>query len=129
MVGKVEKARRMEIRRKSGYRKANSFFSPPANRGGIHRTTHVCFDCRTTRRFPSEIHQRKCNACGNSMVRMGWSFKAPKRSSLSQWKKVQRLYESGERFNSSGRENALPKNLSQVDSYLEEEAERSTPPK
>ena len=129
MVTKEEKARRMELNRKLGFRKTNSFFFDPSTGGGKHRSTHVCFECRDAKRFPSEIIQRNCTTCGNAMKRMGWSFKAPKRSSLSQWKKVKRLYEAGERFSSSGREHALPDKLSEVDVYLEEMAERLTTPK
>lgn len=63
----------------------------------------ACLDCRKSfkREFnlvvecPDEL---KCPDCGGLAHNFGRHFKAPKKSNLKQWKKVEFLFEHGFRF-------------------------------
>ncbi len=58
----------------------------------------ACFSCRSVFSRPpvnSVTETRTCPTCGAQSVMMSQRFKAPKKSDLQQWKKVQLLAESG----------------------------------
>lgn len=63
-----------------------------------------------------------CPTCQGTMYRMGWSFHAPKKSNVEQWKKVQFLYAEGFRFFGSGwgKGIPLPKKYKEVKNFIEE---------
>jgi hypothetical protein len=59
------------------------------------------------------------------MIRMGPTFKIPRKSDRRQWRKVEILHSQGEQFNSYSRELKLPNHLSEIDVYLGEKKEHS----
>lgn len=52
------------------------------------------------------------------MNQMGWTFRAPKKSNVRQWRKIKLLFKSGETFNRREKNLPVPKNLSEVKPYL-----------
>lgn len=63
----------------------------------------VCFACRKSfkRVWPlTGAGTRPCPECGGPSVGLSRKFRAPPRSDVAQWKKVQFLVESGFRFGS-----------------------------
>jgi len=58
---------------------------------------HACFGCRKSWKL-SDQAAAKCPQCGNPLHWMGRGFKAPKKSDLEQWKKVEALWREGFRF-------------------------------
>jgi len=117
MTTKEEKARRMEIRKKTGSR---VIAPPPVRpRGPDYLIAHACFSCRVS--FKKEISQAhyKCPNCGKSLNKMGRSFKAPKKTELDQWKKVETLWKAGFRFPTSSTEApSYPKKFKDVADFI-----------
>lgn len=63
----------------------------------------ACLDCRKSfkRGFDLSDGNPKvltCPECGGNSYNFGRHFKAPKKSDLKQWKKIQYLFENGFRF-------------------------------
>ncbi len=80
-----------------------------------YKEPFACFECRksfkqTSRwelpedRRPKEGEPRVvlCPQCAKPMADMGLDFKAPKKTAIDQWKKVELLYKAGFRFDSCG---------------------------
>jgi DNA-directed RNA polymerase subunit RPC12/RpoP len=95
----------------------------------------ACFQCRKTFKYeiqhshwrvknhPSKARQADnvvCPDCGETMWLMGRKFKAPKRSNLKQWLKVEKIRKAGFR--------RFPKYLWQVDNVIERFNEKQNPP-
>jgi hypothetical protein len=77
--------------------------------GVPHATNKVhfaCFACRKAFKQPgstnwdSNVPERPfpCPDCKKPMVRLGRYFKAPRRLAVKAWLEVERLFQSGERF-------------------------------
>ena len=119
-----EKQRRMELRRKLGFRAMRDWpVSGPPRRGPKYLIAHACFECRRSfKAAPREGHQAVCPRCKGPMFEMGRSFKAPASRDREQWLKVQALYAAGFRFFSYRSYScpALPARFSGVASFLEE---------
>ena len=63
----------------------------------------ACFACRKSfkqlwTRSEGHVREPRCPDCGLKMWEMGRQFKAPKRSNLKQWRKVEALVRSGITF-------------------------------
>jgi hypothetical protein len=56
------------------------------------------------------------------MYRVGWSFHAPKKRNVEQWKKIQWLFAEGFRFFGSGwgKGIPLPERLKDVDQFIKD---------
>lgn len=83
--------------------------------GGLEKKHMACFNCRIAlKNVPT------CPHCQQPMVSMGLDFKAPKRSEIKQWKKVEILYKNGIRFGGCGCSGPgyRPKELSEVEHFL-----------
>jgi len=53
---------------------------------------------------------------------MGWSFKAPRRNDMEQWRKVEKLWVHGYRFDGANRHpeaEKYPKRLREVDDFIQ----------
>jgi len=129
MTTKDEKARRMNIRRKTGSRDVPPFHKEKFKWGGQYLLAHVCFDCREGRKLPPDYAPHFCHSCNQVMVHMGRSFKIPRKSNKRQWRKIEILYNQGENFSSYKREHKLPKHLSELNVYFTEKNDKSAPPK
>ena len=62
----------------------------------------ACFECRksfsySVLRSDKTSFERKCPDCGQALYPMGRKFKAPKRSDVKQWKKVELIHKAGMR--------------------------------
>ncbi|MBX7539655.1 hypothetical protein [Qipengyuania sphaerica] len=114
------KHERMEIRKKLGYRKVQGF-TPPAREGGpAYLTAHACFDCRKSWKL-SEESEATCPDCGEEAHYMGRSFKAPKKSDVKQWRKVELLWLAGFRFHTNTRSRKIapyPEHLREVEKFI-----------
>ena len=114
------KAERMEIRKDIGNRAVGGFDPPTRERSAEYLTAHACFACRKSWKL-AENSTAICPQCGGDAHRMGRSFKAPKRTDIEQWTKVERLWRAGFRFptNTGWREvEAYPERLSEVDEFI-----------
>ena len=117
-----EKHRQMELRRDIGNRSISSApvssFSSPS-----YLSAHACFSCRKSFKLScGESHV--CPECGEGIYLMGRAFKAPKQRNDEQWRKVQKLYALGFRFNRYGGDYlSLPERLKEVDRFVEENPE------
>lgn len=129
MTTREEKARRMNLRRKNGTRTIPPFHKESCRSYNAQLLVHVCFDCREGRKASIFHNPQFCHSCKKPMIQMGPTFKIPRKSNRSQWRKVEILYDDGERFNSYGRELKLPKRLSEIDVYFGERNERLPSPK
>lgn len=123
MSSATEKQRRMELRRKLGYRATPDWTTPKATfRGPKYIIAHACFKCRRSfKTVPRDSREAICPRCQGTMFEMGRSFKAPPTSDREQWLKVQALYAAGFRFFSYRSYScpALPARLSEVRSFIE----------
>ncbi|MFN6568866.1 hypothetical protein [Dendronalium sp. ChiSLP03b] len=123
MSRKEEKNRRMEIRRDIGNRQITTdspittYYSYP------YLVAHACFSCQKSFKLTYQKDcekERICPECGKAVYLMERAFKTPKRSDDEQWKKVQKLYALGFRFQSYGRDyEPLPERLQEVDTFVE----------
>ncbi|QJB69964.1 hypothetical protein [Parasphingorhabdus halotolerans] len=96
MTTKKEKARRMEIRKNTGSR---VIMSPqPRMKSGGSLEAHACFHCRVSFKVELRDGLAPCPNCRAPLAPMGRSFKAPKKSNVLQWKKVEKLWMAGIRF-------------------------------
>lgn len=120
MTTKQEKARRMEIRKKTGSR----VIVPPAKneyRRGGYLVAHACFSCRTSFKIEPRDDLAPCPNCSSPLALMGRSFKAPKKSNIMQWRKVEKLWLAGIRFpTNSFKRFPWPKRWQDVDKLFDE---------
>ncbi|TWB30838.1 hypothetical protein FBZ88_102403 [Nitrospirillum bahiense] len=87
---------------------------------------HACFACRRSWKLPVLFGGvgeggRSCPACGGGLCLMGRSFKAPKRTDVAQWRKVEALWRRGYRFwsyRSHPGAEPLPATLKEVSGFL-----------
>ena len=116
-----EKAQRMALRRANGSREVRKTPAMEPPRGPAYLIAHACFACRKSWKMASNVSDHVCPECGQTAVFMGRSFKAPRKSDEEQWKKVERLWEEGFRFQSYRTHPAaepLPDRLSEVDDFI-----------
>jgi DNA-directed RNA polymerase subunit RPC12/RpoP len=119
MTSNEEKQYRMENRRDIGNRKVGVSQSSPHS-SYPYLGAHACFNCQKSFKLSYE-KEHLCPDCGNKVYRMGRSFKAPKRRDREQWKKVQKLYALGFRFDRyGGGYPSLPDRLREVDRFVEQ---------
>lgn len=119
MTTKHEKARRMEIRRKTGSR----VIVPRTNnyRSADYLVAHACFDCCISFKIEQRDGRAPCPNCGSELADMGRSFKAPKKSNKMQWRKVEKLWLAGIRFHTNSQERfPWPKRWQDVDKIFDE---------
>ncbi len=118
MTTKQEKARRMEIRKKVG----NRVIEPPVHRErdrGGDLDAHACFSCRVSFKIALREGIAPCPNCRRPLAPMGRSFKAPKKSNIMQWKKVEKLWQADFRFHTYGTHDApFPKRWQDVDKFI-----------
>jgi RNA polymerase subunit RPABC4/transcription elongation factor Spt4 len=91
------KSERMELRKAIGNRLVSCPYVPPYHRGPDYLVAHACFGCRKSWKLAEE-NTAICPDCGNAVHWMGRAFKAPKKSDIEQWKKVETLWQAGFRF-------------------------------
>lgn len=115
----IEKHRRMELRRDMGNRKISSTFVSLCSRPS-YLAAHACFSCRKSFKL-SYGESHTCPECGETIYLMGRAFKAPKKRDNEQWRKVQKLYALGFRFNRyGGNYLPLPDRLKEVDRFVDD---------
>lgn len=121
MVKKDEKARRMEVRKRTGTRTIEPPKNPRYPRGPAYLVAHACFECRKSFKRKPRDHDIACPNCGNVLREMGRSFKAPKKTALKQWQKVGMLWNAGFRFPTSNTDaNPYPENLDDVETFIKD---------
>jgi len=103
-----EKARRMELRRKSGSRTVDPSRYEPPPKGPRYLIANACFACRSSFKRQASDEPLVCPTCGGRTYEMGRTFRAPASDDLEQWKKVQALYAYGFRFDRYGPQEAAP---------------------
>lgn len=91
------KSERMEIRKAIGNRLIPGPDSRVRPRGPDYLVAHACFNCRKSWKA-SEKSTATCPQCAGALHWMGRAFRAPKKSDLEQWKKVELLWGAGFRF-------------------------------
>ncbi|WP_160600740.1 hypothetical protein [Allopontixanthobacter confluentis] len=119
------KLERMEIRKAIGNRNIPGADSGVRPRGPDYLVAHACFHCRKSWKL-SEENTATCPECGGSLHWMGRAFKAPKKSDLEQWKKVEALWSAGFRFvpNTRWREvEPYPDRLREVAAFIDNNRE------
>lgn len=116
MVSAWEKARRTAIRRAIGNRRDPEPIVLP--RGPDYLIAHACFDCRTSWKVRADTGA-VCPQCASPLHEMGRAFKAPKKSDVEQWEKVEALWRAGFRFWPRSREvEPLPERLREVEDFI-----------
>jgi DNA-directed RNA polymerase subunit RPC12/RpoP len=121
VTSKLEKARRMELRRSVGYRKVEPV--RPRPKGAAYLIAHACFDCRRSYKLvPRAEQEHRCPSCGGKAYEMGRSFRAPAKVDIEQWRKVQALFAHGFRFFScrSSESATLPERSREVERFVRE---------
>ena len=123
MTSRKEKARRMEIRKKTGTRIIPRP-GPPLEIVRNHPPYYIayaCFACRKSfKRIPRDRVQ-KCPDCGAPANEMGRSFRPPKKTDVEQWKKIEKLWRAGFRFPRRYRNApAYPARLKEVDQFIKD---------
>jgi len=94
-----EKHRRMQLRKATGTRIIEP--SPAIVRGAEYAMAFACLTCRTSnkRHFdvpPSDYPKTmECPICKSEAFNLGRHFKAPRKTNLAQWKKIEFLIEHG----------------------------------
>src|SRR5438874_8706789 len=83
----------------------------------------ACFRCRKEFKqifYPwrTDKNSPLCPQCGERMWMMGRAFKAPKRSNIKQWHKVEALVRGGIKFHYNYFGRRIPKVLREVESFL-----------
>ena len=124
MTQRPDKDRRMTLRRQSGahpWPKA-AFWPEPAEprRHAPYLVAHACFGCRRSVKvdvghWPPRA--AKCPECAGQLHWLGRTFRAPKRSDVKQWKKVEILWQAGYRFHSAWG-GALPDTLKEAEMFI-----------
>jgi len=118
---------------KQGRKDWRSVFAPRTpikflsyGRGPEYRVAHACFACRKSfkiapRPAAAPAREPACPGCGKALSWMGRTFKAPRRSDVEQWRKVEALWNAGFRFHSyrshPGAE-PLPDRLREVEDFI-----------
>ena len=118
MTRKEEKNRRMNIRRRLGNRTLPGFQPPVRAKGPAYRLTYVCFNCRTSFKYIPIENFRYCDDCDEQLAEMGRSFRVPSKSQNRQWKKIEMLFNAGERFWSYGRSEKIPNTIRETKNYV-----------
>lgn len=114
----------MQVRRDVGNREFGVSAEWKQAPDTLYLVAHVCFTCRKSFKFkPTVDRTRSCPDCGGDAYEMGRSFKAPAKSSVKQWKKVQLLFAHGFRFFSYQMYEyaQLPKRLNEVEEFIKSE--------
>lgn len=125
MARDAKKELRMAARREIGNRVVKAA-EPKAEKVPIapYSVAHACFTCRRSFKRPPELDDtlRVCPGCEGPLYEMGRSFKAPRRTDIRQWKKVQMLFAHGFRFFSYRSYDCppLPSSLREVEHFLRE---------
>lgn len=102
----------------------------------MHRkNSYACFTCRKVfiRRTHwaiqphpprvTPIDKATCAECGGALYHMGIYFKAPKRTDIRQWRKIEKLRLNGVRFDFWGYPH-MPRQSWDVDEYLDKRDEQ-----
>lgn len=90
-------------------------------RGPDYLIAHACFDCRKSFKISPKLAAPICPECGAAICFMGRSFKTPSKDDLSEWKKIEKLWNAGFRFwsyRSAPDAEPFPKKLSDVDGFI-----------
>lgn len=117
MVSAWEKARRTAVRRAIGNRRDPQPVVLP--RGPEYLIAHACFTCRKSWKVRADTGA-VCPQCAEPLHEMGRAFKAPKKSDVEQWQKVEALWRAGFRFwpFPSSEVEPLPDRLREVDEFV-----------
>lgn len=118
----LSKPERMELRKAIGNREVPGPPVTPYFRGPDYRVAHACFHCRKSWKL-SEESSAICPSCTAPLHWMGRAFKAPRKSDLEQWAKVELLWRAGFRFlpNTRWREiEPFPERLNEAKRFIEE---------
>lgn len=124
MTDKIEKQRRMQIRRDIGSRVVESPEKGTYTKKHRYLIAHACFECcKSFKIEPKEQGQEpaKCPECCNEIILMGRAFKPPKKTDIKQWKKVKYLVDNGilfHRYNDE-RYGPYPKTLEEAYDFVE----------
>jgi ssDNA-binding Zn-finger/Zn-ribbon topoisomerase 1 len=125
MAQAPSKSERKEIRKEIGNRVIAGPDSGVRSRGPDYLVAHACFECRKSWKR-SEESGATCPECGGSLHWMGRAFKAPKKSNLEQWEKVEALWGAGFRFIAHTRWRKVepyPERLREVTAFIENNRE------
>ncbi len=90
--------------------------------GAPYLVAHACFKCRRSVKIDAGFLQHRiahCPECGTTLSWLGRTFRAPKRSDVKQWKKVEALWQAGYRFHSYGGR-PLPDTLKEAEALIAE---------
>ena len=126
MTEPPDKARQMKLRRQGGTHEwpAEAFWPRPGvpGRGGAYLVAHACFACRRSVKVHVGYWQRRearCPECAGALHWLGRTFRAPKRSDIKQWKKVEALWQAGFRFNTyGGKAEPLPETFKEAGAFI-----------
>ncbi len=120
MLKRDRKADRMALRRKLGLRRPRPPLKVTTQRWTRRLFAYACFKCRLSfKRRPLAVGQiHACPTCGGETFEMGRYFRAPKRTDLKQWRKVQLLWTAGYRFNGRTKGPPFPARLSEVEAFI-----------
>ena len=114
------KSERMEMRKAIGNRVVQGAPALPSHRGPDYLVAHACFCCRKSWKLPEKA-KGVCGECGKLLHWMGRAFKAPKKSDVEQWKKVEALWRAGFRFFShthGGEVEPYPERFKEVEEFV-----------
>lgn len=97
----------------------------------MNRTKAACFGCRKSWAWNLQTHKNSsniCPQCGKALYFVGLDFKAPRKSEIKQWLKIEKLVRAGIRFAPTGWQmdgpGPRPATLGEVDEFLRAEIER-----
>lgn len=110
----------MELRKAIGNRVISELPTPVG--GPTYLVAHACFECRKSWKL-ADKQAAICPQCRSELSRMGRGFKAPKKSDLEQWKKVEALWRAGFRFPSHEswrRIEPYPERFREVEAFIRE---------
>jgi len=92
----------------------------PKIKGPDYLVAYACFECRKS--FKYSVLRDKCPVCPQckkQLCEMGRAFRAPKKSEVSQWKKVKILWDAGYRFHShTSNRIQYPKTIKEIDAFI-----------
>jgi hypothetical protein len=123
MTRRLERHRRTALKLATGTR----VFRPKAPRlsGPAYMFPYVCFVCRKSFKRSIEpnvqgLPDKVCPECGGTAAGLSRKFKAPARTDIAQWKKVEYLVRHGFRFFSEGglHAAAYPKTLAEARAFV-----------